>query len=169
MTSRNPRVSPASVTVSASSFWVFWRTAPSTSAIIRSRKDSPAPAVIFTLIWSESTRVPPVTPERSPPASRTTGADSPVIADSSMLAAPSITSPSLGMVSPALTSTISPDLSRLELTGSSFPEALRRLAVVWVRVFFRLSACALPRASASASAKFAKRTVSHSTAVTRVV
>ncbi len=32
---------------------------------------------------SDRTRVPPVTPERSPPASRTTGADSPVMADSS--------------------------------------------------------------------------------------
>ena len=32
---------------------------------------------------SESTRVPPVTALRSPPDSRTTGADSPVIADSS--------------------------------------------------------------------------------------
>ena len=34
-----------------------------------------------TLIWSESTVVPPVTAERSPPASRMTGADSPVIAE----------------------------------------------------------------------------------------
>ncbi len=54
-----------------------------------------------TLIWSESTRVPPVTAERSPPASRMTGADSPVIADSSTDATPSTISPSLGMNSPA--------------------------------------------------------------------
>ena len=37
---------------------------------------------------SDSTRVPPVTPERSPPASRMTGADSPVMADSSTDATP---------------------------------------------------------------------------------
>ena len=46
---------------------------------------------------SDSTRVPPVTPERSPPASRTTGADSPVIADSSTEATPSTISPSPGI------------------------------------------------------------------------
>ena len=57
--------------------------APSTSAIIRSRKVSPGRAVIRTTIWSDSTRVPPVTADRSPPDSRMTGADSPVIADSS--------------------------------------------------------------------------------------
>ena len=45
---------------------------------------------------SESTLVPPVTAERSPPDSRITGADSPVIADSSTEATPSITSPSPG-------------------------------------------------------------------------
>ena len=40
--------------------------------------------------------MPPVTAERSPPASRMTGADSPVIADSLTEATPSITSPSCG-------------------------------------------------------------------------
>ena len=55
--------------------------------------------------------VPPVTAERSPPLSRITGADSPVIAASSTEATPSITSPSLGIRSPASTSTISPGLS----------------------------------------------------------
>ncbi len=53
--------------------------------------------VIFTTIRSESTLVPPVTAERSPPDSRMTGADSPVIADSSTEATPSTTSPSPGM------------------------------------------------------------------------
>ena len=75
---------------SAISFGVFWRLAPSTSAIIRSRKLSPGSDVTRTTIRSESTRVPPVTAERSPPDSRMTGADSPVIADSSTLAMPSI-------------------------------------------------------------------------------
>ena len=54
-----------------------------------------------TTIWSDSTRVPPVTAERSPPDSRMTGADSPVMADSSTEAMPSMTSPSDGMISPA--------------------------------------------------------------------
>ncbi len=53
-------------------------------------------AVMRTLIQSESTCVPPVTAERSPPLSRITGADSPVIAASSTEATPSITSPSPG-------------------------------------------------------------------------
>ena len=41
--------------------------------------------------------MPPVTAERSPPASRITGADSPVIADSSTEPTPSMISPSAGM------------------------------------------------------------------------
>ncbi len=60
------------------------------------------------MISSDSTRVPPVTAERSPPDSRITGADSPVIADSSTEAIPSITVPSPGISSPALTTTTSP-------------------------------------------------------------
>ena len=45
---------------------------------------------------SDSTRVPPVTDEKSPPASRSTGADSPVTALSLTEATPSTTSPSAG-------------------------------------------------------------------------
>ena len=101
-------VRPASRMFSAISFGVFCRSAPSTSAIMRSRKVEPCAAVMRTLIQSDSTRVPPVTAERSPPLSRITGADSPVIADSSTEAMPSTTSPSLGMRSPASTSTMSP-------------------------------------------------------------
>ena len=67
-------VRPASRMLSAISFGVFCRSAPSTSAIMRSRKVEPCAAVIFTLIQSEITRVPPVTAERSPPLSRITGA-----------------------------------------------------------------------------------------------
>ena len=88
----------ARMIVSAISFGVFCRVAPSTSAIIRSRKLSPAPAVTCTTIRSERTRVPPVTPDRSPPASRITGALSPVIADSSTEATPITMSPSAGMI-----------------------------------------------------------------------
>src|SRR6516165_6604682 len=81
-------VRPASRMLSAISLGVFWRCAPSTSAIIRSRKVSPGLAEILTLIQSEITVVPPVTALRSPPLSRITGADSPVIAASLTAATP---------------------------------------------------------------------------------
>ncbi len=94
--------------VSAISFGVLRRDAPSTIAIMRSRKLSPGLLTMRTMIQSDSTRVPPVTELRSPPDSRITGADSPVTADSSTVAAPSMISPSPGMNSPALTMTRSP-------------------------------------------------------------
>ena len=77
-------------------------------AIILSMKLSPGSLVTSTTIWSEMTMVPPVTALRSPPLSRMTGADSPVMALSSTEAAPSMTSPSAGICSPADTTTISP-------------------------------------------------------------
>jgi hypothetical protein len=92
----------------AISFGVFLRCAPSTRPIIRSMNVLPGSVVIFTTIRSESTRVPPVTLDRSPPDSRTTGADSPVIADSSTEAMPEMMSPSPGITSPAVTTTTSP-------------------------------------------------------------
>ncbi len=70
-------------------------------------------------IRSESTLVPPVTALRSPPLSRMTGALSPVMADSSTLAIPSITSPSPGMRSPASQTTMSPLRSWVPGTRSS--------------------------------------------------
>ncbi len=75
---------------------------------MRSMNVSPGFVVMRMTIQSESTFVPPVTADRSPPDSRITGADSPVIADSSTDATPSITSPSPGMMSPAVQSTRSP-------------------------------------------------------------
>ena len=77
---------------------------------MRSRNVDPCAAVMRTTIQSEITSVPPVTAERSPPLSRITGADSPVMAPSLTEATPSITSPSEGMMSPASTSTMSPTL-----------------------------------------------------------
>ena len=68
---------------------------------MRSKKLVPGSAVTCTVMRSLSTRVPPVTLLRSPPASRITGALSPVMALSSMLASPWMISPSVGMVSPA--------------------------------------------------------------------
>ena len=120
-TIRKIRVRPESRIDSASSFGVFCRSAPSTSAIMRSMKVEPGAAVIRTLIQSDSTVVPPVTAERSPPASRMTGADSPVIADSLTEATPSMMSPSPGMISPASTSTTSPTRRSSALTPSTTP------------------------------------------------
>jgi len=103
VTPRNTIVSATSRIVRAISLGVFWRFALSTIAIIRSTKVSPGFAVTRTTIQSERTRVPPVTAEKSPPDSRMTGADSPVIALSSTDATPSMTSPSAGITSPAMT------------------------------------------------------------------
>jgi hypothetical protein len=111
-----------STTVSARSLGVMRRSAPSTRAIIGSRKVCPGSAVIWTTIWSDSTLVLPVTAERSPPDSRITGADSPVIADSSTNAMPSMTSPSPGISCPAVTTQRSPTLSLTE--GTSRVEAV---------------------------------------------
>src|SRR5882762_5208309 len=108
--------------VSAISFGVFWRRALSTMAIMRSRKVSPGLTVTFTMIQSDSTRVPPVTAEKSPPLSRITGADSPVIALSSTEATPSITSPSAGTTSPASISTTAPFGQRLGEVGEQHRE-----------------------------------------------
>ena len=96
----------------------------------------------MTLIQSERTRVPPVTAERSPPLSRITGADSPVIADSSTEAMPSITSPSPGMMSASLDEhdiALSQTRSR---APTHIPRSARRsrLAMVSVLVRRRVSA-----------------------------
>ena len=73
---------------------VFCRLAPSTSAIMRSSVLSPGLLLMCTQIWSETTVVLPVTPLRSVPDSRMTGADSPVMAASLTEAMPATTSPS---------------------------------------------------------------------------
>ena len=94
-------VSETKRVLSAISFGVFFRDAPSTSAIMRSRKLLPGSDVMRILSQSDTMVVPPVTEQKSPPDSLTTGADSPVMADSSTEAMPSMTSPSPGMISPA--------------------------------------------------------------------
>ena len=147
-TARNTSVSPASRIDRAISFGVLRRSAPSTSAIIRSRNDWPGSWVISTTMRSESTRVPPVTALRSPPDSRMTGADSPVMADSSTEAMPSITVPSPGMTSPASTTTTSPRRS----SAARFSPPSRSRATVSARIARSEAACARPRPSASASA-----------------
>ncbi len=112
--------------VNAISFGVFWRFDPSTKEIILSRKVSPCSETIRTTIRSLSTLVPPVTALRSSPLSRITGADSPVMVDSSTLAIPSMMTPSEGMTSPASQTTISPLCSSVAgIEISSSPSSFR--------------------------------------------
>src|SRR3954471_16852994 len=168
---RKTMVRPTRRMWSAISLGVFCLAAPSTSAIIRSRNDSPGLAVMRTTIRSESTLVPPVTAERSPPLSRMTGADSPVIADSSTEAMPSMTSPSPGMSPFASTTTRSPFFSReagiissfaMGMTSSGGGQVRTLRAMVSFCIRRSESACAFPRPSATASAKLAKITVNQS-------
>ena len=81
-----------------------------------------------------------------------------MIADSSTEAIPSITVPSPGIPSPASTTTTSPRTS----SAADFSVPSRIFAVASVRIARRLAAWARPRPSASASARLAKTTVSHS-------
>ncbi|MET3983056.1 hypothetical protein ABIC27_000911 [Streptomyces sp. PvR034] len=170
-------VSAASRMFRAISFGVFCRDAPSTRAIMRSMKLCPGREATRTTIESDSTVVPPVTPERSPPDARITAADSPVTADSSTAAAPSMTSPSARISSPASTSTTSRGCSSLGATASvsacrgfmPYVQCRSRSATVSVRALRSDSAWARPRPSATASARLAKRTVSQSqTLITQV-
>ena len=128
--------------------------------------------MIRILIQSEITFVPPVTAERSPPDSRITGALSPVMADSSTDATPSTISPSPGMNSPARTK-IKSSLRSLgaamasvvNLSGpcDASPESrVMRWAIASVFALRSVSAWALPRPSAIASAKLANNTVNQS-------
>ena len=155
-------LSPARRMSRAISLGVFWRRAPSTSEIMRSRNVWPGSAVTRTTSQSESTSVPPVTALRSPPLSRMTGALSPVMTASLTEAIPSMTSPSQGMRSPASTSTASFFRRFADWTTAHEAPCLasaRNLAGICRRAFLRESAWALPRPSATASAKFAKSTV----------
>jgi hypothetical protein len=155
--------------VSAISLGVFCRFAPSTMAIMRSMNASPGFTATRTTSQSDRTRVPPVTAEKSPPDSRTTGADSPVMALSSTEATPSTTSPSAGITSPVSTRKKSP----LRSCGAGV--AVQSVRYLAARNFLALmdcfkprsdAACALLRPSASASAKLANSTVNHSHADT---
>ena len=158
-------VSATSNMVSATSLGVFCRLAPSTILIMRSKNDSPGFTEIRTTSQSDSTRVPPVTDEKSPPDSRTTGADSPVIALSSTVATPCNTSPSTGMVSPASTSTTSPLRKFSACSGNHVDPRTGSFNFLAQVLFFKLrkdAACALLRPSARLSAKLANRTVNQS-------
>ena len=133
---------------------------------MRSRNDSPGLAVMRTTMRSESTLVPPVTAERSPPLSRITGADSPVIADSSTEAMPSI---DLAVAGDELAGLDDDEVALAQrATPGPAPRApsTSRRATVSLRILRSASAWALPRPSATASAKLAKRTVNQSQSVT---
>ena len=139
-TTMNSPVRPMSNISRACSLGVFWRLALSTIPIIWSRKVLPGSAVMRILIFPESTLVPPVTPHWSAPASRTTGADSPVMADSSTSATPSTISPSLGMVSPSFARTRSPLTSSRADTCSMLPLANNLWAMASLFAWRRVSA-----------------------------
>ena len=154
--------------VSAISLGVFWRLAPSTMPIMRSRNASPGLTAMRTMIQSDSTTVPPVTVSKSLPAARITGALSPVTALSLIDAAPTMTSPSPGTMSPCSTSTRSPLRNLIDGTGVAGAPCSARasfLAIVSLRALLRDAACALLRPSAIASAKLAKTSVAHSHSV----
>ena len=116
------------------------------------------------MIQSESTRVPPVTAERSPPdfaddRRRLAGDRRLVDAD----ATPSMISPSPGMNWPASTARRrrrAGALARHRLASGR--PSQRGSAIVSVRVLRSVAACALPRPSAIASAKLANSTVNQS-------
>ena len=122
-------------------------------------------AVIRTTMRSDSTLVPPVTAERSPPDSRITGADSPVIADSSTDAMPF---DDLAVGRDQVAGLAHHDVALAQLGRGDELLGCRRAdsACLGVGALLRsVSACALPRPSATASAKLANSTVNQSQTV----
>ena len=97
--------------------------------------------------------MPPVTADRSPPASRITGADSPVIADSSTLATPSAISPSPRDHLASLNANDVAGAQAAGVDGLCLSTRQTRAAVVSASPSASVAACALPRPSAIASAK----------------
>ena len=163
MTTRKMIVSADSRIDRAISLGVFWRLAPSIRPIMRSMKLSPGSAVTRTLISSERTVVPPVTAERSPPASRMTGADSPVMADSFTRRRPF---DDLAVGGDQFVGGDDEHIAFAQRFGrnmsESMPSGMSLWPMVLVRLLRRASAWALPRPSAMASAKLANSTVNHS-------
>ena len=120
----------------------------------------PRSAVTLTLSQSDSTRVPPITAERSPPLSRMTGADSPVTADSSTSATPSITSPSAGMMSPASHQHHVADVQRLaghDLVQPVLAPVVRHDQALGRDVALQRAQAARPREGAGLDRRHARR------------
>ncbi|SCT28799.1 Uncharacterised protein [Staphylococcus aureus] len=100
-----------------------------------------------------------MTPSKSPPDSFITGADSSVIADSSTVANPFITTPSAGIVSPFSTRIFCPAFNSVAFTIRYAPFSSINRAVKFDCACLKLSACAFPRPSAKASEKLANNIV----------
>ncbi len=150
---------------SAISFGVFCRAAPSTRLIIRSMKVSPGFVVILMTIRSESTFVPPVTAravaagladDRGRLAGDGRLVDGRDALDDVTVAGDDVAGLADDQVADAQLGAGHPLLG---------PSPASRRATVSVLALRRVSACALPRPSATASARLAKITVSHSQAV----
>ena len=160
-------VSPASRMLSAISFGVFCRLAPSTSAIIRSRKRlARLRRDAHDDLVGEHARA---AGDRRAVAARLADHRRRLAGDRRLVDrgdALDRSSPSPGISSPAATTHSSPTVE----LGSAAPRSCRRRsrtrATVSARVLRSVSACALPRPSATASAKFANSTVNHSHAAT---
>ena len=120
----------------AISLGVRCRLAPSTRAIIRSRKRLARVGrdADDELVADHGRAAGDGAERMSVPGSLSTGADSPVMAASLTKPTPSMTSPSPGIVSPSRTTMRSPLRSSDEPTSSSVPSARRRWAVVSDRV-----------------------------------
>ena len=159
-------VKPASRMLSAISLGVFCRSAPSTSAIMRSRKVSPGFDVILTRdLIGEHARA--AGNRRAIAAGlandgRRFAGDCRLVHRCDAFDDLTIARESS---SPADTTTISPARSLELATCSISPSRRTRLAMVSDRALRSVSACALPRPSAMASAKFANSTVNHSHSV----
>jgi len=118
---------------------------------------------------SESTLVPPVTDERSPPASRITGADSPVMG---RLVHRRYAFDHLAIAGDELTSLHHHTIPGAQVSrghGVLAAALTQASAGVCVRILRSESACALPRPSATASAKLANTTVIHNQTLIQAV
>ena len=157
---------PASRMLSAISFGVFWRAAPSTSAIMRSRNDSPGLALMRTTSWSESTRVPPVTARAIAAAladhRRGLAGDGRLVDARDAL-------DHVAVAGDQLAGLDDHHVALAQRRGRDRLDRRRRAGgarAVSLRILRSVSAWALPRPSAIASAKFAKSTVNHSQSAT---
>ena len=166
MTIRKMIVRPARRMVSAISLGVFWRSAPSTRAIMRSRKVSPGSEVMRTAIWSESTL-------------RAAGDGAAVaaaladhrrrLAGDRRLVDRGDALDDVAVAGDDLAGRDDHDVAAAQLGRRDLLDRRRRsrrLAKVSVLILRSASACALPRPSAIASAKLANSTVNHSQPVT---
>ena len=156
-------VRPASRMLSAISFGVLRRSAPSTSAIMRSRNDLPGSCVTSITSRSESSL-------RAAGDGRAVAAGLADhrrrLAGDRRLVDRADALDDLAVGGDHLAGARRRRRRRAAApapgTSSSVPSAARRCAIVVVRVARSAFACALPRPSAIASAKFAKSTVSQS-------